>query len=111
MYRRTGNLAWIAAALSLFLVFVLPACWSGALTRAWVELGQGPSSNNTNEEREEREHSEEGDAARLSTRPPAEASAKIAEGPRAAPPRQLPVRLASVAPKLHPSRFSERRLR
>jgi hypothetical protein len=94
---------------SLFLVFVLPVCWSTAMTQAWVERGQGASSNNTNEEREEREIVEEGDVARHSDRPPSEP--RHVEVPRAKPRpvHVTPTIVASVAPKPHPLQLSARR--
>jgi len=103
---------WIATALALFLVFLLPACVSSAWTRNWIEQGQPANTGgNTNEEREEREHVEE--EARLHAsrididRPPVEV--ELVQPPlRHA--HSATVAFASVAPKLHPSRFSERRL-
>lgn len=104
------SLTWIAALLSLFLVFVLPACWSGAMTRAWTERGQGPQSNNTNEEREERELAEESDEARMAARPDPTPATHVAELPRVAPVFYGRTLVASVAAKPHPLRFSERSL-
>ena len=110
--RRTGkSTTWVAALVALFLVFVLPACWSGAMQRAWAERGQAPSSSNTNEEREERDHCEEREAARIAA-PPEAAPPRIDEiDPPRAVVHHTHTTVASVAPKQHPSRFSERRLR
>lgn len=111
MRRPPGNSStWIAAVLSLFLVFVLPICWSGAMTRAFADRAQGPSNSNSNEEREEREQGEEITAARPAAQPPTEATLLVVETPRPLAHHDEEI-LASVAPKLHPSRFSERRLR
>ncbi len=40
------------------MVFVLPACWAGALIRAQQQKIAAPSTSNNNEEREEHEHRE-----------------------------------------------------
>lgn len=96
--------------LSLFLVFVLPICWSGAMTRAFADRAQSPSNSNSNEEREEREQGEEITAARPAAQPPTEAPLVIVAARRTLAHHEEAI-LASVAPKLHPSRFSERRLR
>jgi hypothetical protein len=96
--------------IAAFLVFILPACWSGALARSFLEQGTAPSSSNTNEEHEEREPQEELQAARRSVRPPRPTPAKIATAPQQKPlTYQSSTLLASVAPKSHPSRFSVRR--
>ena len=81
------------------------------MTRLWVELGQGPASNNTNEEREERDVEEEGHLVRASTRPPAdEPACDIARGKLASAAPAAPATfVASVASLPHPSRFSVRR--
>jgi len=109
--RGTGKtLRWIATCVSLFLVFALPVCWATAMTQAWVERGQGPSSNNnTNEEREEREIVEDGELAELGTRPLEPTLVELPQSLPQPPYQVLPVRV-SIAPKLHPSQFSVKRL-
>lgn len=97
--------------MALFLVLVLPACWYGALSRAWIERSQGPSSANSNEEREEHQERDEHRVVGLGTPPPPRprprprSSVRLASVSRAAP-----AIVASVAPRLHPSVFSVRRL-
>jgi hypothetical protein len=112
LIRRIGTPStWIAALVSLFLVFVLPACVAAAMTQARAGLGQGATnSNNSNEEREEREHAEESTAARSAAPPKPEAPSRTVVAPPIAVRRGDKV-FASVAPKPHPSLFSERRLR
>ena len=107
----TGKtLRWTATIVSLFLVFVLPVCWATAMTQAWVERGQGPSSNNnTNEEREEREIVEDGELAQVGTRPAEPDLVELAPSAPRTPYRVRPLRV-SIAPKLHPSQFSVKRL-
>ncbi len=108
--RSSGKyITWVAALLSLFLVFVLPGCWSGAMQRAWAERGQPPSSSNTNEEREEREHGEEHEAARIAAPPPNADPPRVGAIDVSIPvvPHSATI-VASVAPKPHPSQFSER---
>ena len=97
--------------MALFLVFVLPACWSGAMQRAWAERGQPPSTSNTNEEREERDHCEEHEAVRISSPPQARPPLRLEVAARIAAVHYTLAIAQSVAPKLHPSVFSERRLR
>ncbi len=107
---RTGT--WVAALLSLFLVFVLPACATGLMMRAWIDQGgPGSSNSNTNEEREEREGGEEVEAVRRLTRPPpAPRSQHAADGRSCVVALPVPgVLVAQLAPIPHPSRFSERR--
>lgn len=104
------SLTWVAALLSLFLVFMLPACCSGAMTRAWTELGQGPHSNNTNEERDEHAQTEASEEARMAARPDFDPPSRVVDAPRITPAYHGKTLVASVAPSLHPSRFSERSL-
>ncbi len=57
-HRTTNHRGLLAALVGFFMVFVLPACWFGALERA-NRLGTlAPSSSNSNEEREEHEEQE-----------------------------------------------------
>jgi hypothetical protein len=97
--------------MALFLVFVLPICATGALTRALVDLGQNPSSGNSNEEHEEREEPEELEAVKRTSRLPPDAPAITIETRSPRPAFTPPARVTSVAAKPHPFRYSERRLR
>ena len=95
--------AWIGALLALFMVFVLPACWFGALARA-QELGMAaPSSSNNNEEREEHEEREiatrDAQGNRPPPPPPVATRAERARGPIVAP-------TFVVAPVAHPLELS-----
>lgn len=110
--RSTRRTAWISALLALYMVMLLPACWTGALERArWLFERNAVSSNN-NEEREEHEH-EEGEvraAASRSADPPSSVARRIAAAHRIAAPHHAVRIAASVALPPLPSRFSERRL-
>jgi hypothetical protein len=103
---------WLSALLALFMVLVLPACWYGALARAQSLGIAAPSSSNNNEERDEHEEREIEVADAAGQRPPVpRPEPEPAERRHVVAPALAPTRLASVAPPVHPSRFSERRLR
>lgn len=53
MYCSRTRTAWISAFVALFMVFILPACWSGLLAQARAQGLPPPSAANNNEEREE----------------------------------------------------------
>jgi len=101
----------VTLSLSVFLVRGLPACWSGAMTRAAILGAQAPSAANGNEEREDHDGHEEVHAVAGSTRTPP---------PDAVPPAparvvvfsyvHAPTRVLAGALAPHPSRFSVRRL-
>jgi hypothetical protein len=96
--------------IAAFLVFILPACWSGALAQAFLESRTAPSSSNSNEEHEEREPEEELQAARRSVRPPRPTPAELTTAPQQkSATYQSSALLASVGPKAHPARLSVRR--
>ena len=58
MSQRSNHRGLIATLVAVFMVFVLPACWFGALERA-NRLGTlAPSTSNSNEEREEHQPAE-----------------------------------------------------
>jgi hypothetical protein len=111
MSSTSARTAWLSALLALFLVLVLPACWYGALARAQALDRAAPSSSNNNEEREEHEDHDIELREALGQRPPRSSAPRRDVSRRAAPPVLEPTRLASVGPAVHPSRFSERRLR
>jgi hypothetical protein len=109
MYCGLTRRSWISASLALFMVFVVPMCWFGALARAKALNIPGPSSSNNNEEREEHEETEISVRDAQGSRPPVFAAPELrspAERVDAPAPRQL----ASVAHLLEPSVFSVRRL-
>jgi hypothetical protein len=95
----------ISALLALFMVFVIPVCWYGALARADATQ----NSNNNNEEREEHEERDESSARPTVSRPVPPKPA-IVEVAQKAPPFVAPRIIASQAHAPIPSRFSERRL-
>jgi hypothetical protein len=101
---------WVSALLALFLVFVLPACSSGAKQRAFAERGL-PLSTSSNEEREERDHCEEHKAACEASLPESDLPHYAEIETAHVVVHRAPTLVASVAAKLHPSRFSERSLR
>lgn len=115
MTRRAITTTWISAFMALFLVTVLPYCFFEARARAQVAGStNGPSNGNSNnnEEREEREDRDEGHVVQVGSRPPP----VTPEPPRiqvstvaVAAPRTSAIS-RSVAPQLHPSQFSVRRL-
>jgi hypothetical protein len=111
MLSTSARTAWLSALLAMFLVLVLPACWFGALARAQALDRAAPSSSNNNEEREEHEGRESEPREAFGQRPPRSSAPARDASRRAATPVLEPTRLASVAPAVHPSRFSERRLR
>lgn len=79
MSRRTNHRGLVAALVAVFMVFVLPACWFGALERA-SRLGTlAPSSSNSNEEREEHEEHEVATRDPQGQRPPVEGPEIIIE--------------------------------
>ena len=104
-----------ALLLTTFMVMVLPMCWYGALAHAAVLGIEGPPTSNNNEEREEHDERDDGEKEGFGTRPP-DPPAPIARShhgtsivqPAATAP---PAITASVAPAVHPSQFSVRRLR
>lgn len=111
MFRRSTHTAWISGVIALFLVLMLPACWYGALSRAYVAGTSAPSSSNNNEEREEHEERKEEElTAFASPPPPPETAARSFETTRVALVLLNPTVKTSVAPKLHVSQFSVRRL-
>src|SRR5690242_6545413 len=78
---------WLGAAISLFLVFVLPSCWYGQLARTAAATGSANSnsSSNNNEERHEHEDpGEEGKEANVSRAPAPPAPARRAVTTRVA---------------------------
>jgi hypothetical protein len=92
---------------ALILAFILPGCWSGAP----VENGVALSSSTTEEGGEKHEGPSEVQVVRVRARPPESPPATVAAAPKQElVARHAPARPASVAPKLHPSRFSVRRL-
>ena len=100
----------VSLLVAAFMVLVLPACWYGAVARAAAAGTQGPSSSNNNEEHEEREKPGTHKLDVVGRRPPppqrhahrvVRARANVTERGTTA---------GSVAPVLHPSRFSVRRL-
>lgn len=105
MFPRTKN-PLISGLLALFMVFVIPVCWYGALARADATQ----NSNNNNEEREEHEERDEGSARPAFSRPlpPKPPVVNITRSTRltVTPPRLV----SSQAHLPEPSRFSERRL-
>lgn len=93
--------------MALILIFILPGCWSGESQ----ENGAALSSSTPEEGAEKREEPSEVQPVRARTRPPAPPSATLASKPAQEPAaHHAPARLASVASKPHPSRFSVRRL-
>src|SRR5688572_29472281 len=105
---RWSTQSWLGLLLTLFMVLVLPSCWYGTLQRAIV-ASDIPANGNEEErdEHEQEQHKEEVD--RRTSPPPQTAPAPIAHPPitsAAAPSRAV---VASVAPPVHPSRFSVRR--
>lgn len=100
---------WLSAALALFMVFVLPMCWFGALTRAKALNIPGPSSSNNNEEREEHEQSEVTIRDAQGVRPPLEAPVSAARDSIVRVEALAPRELVSVAVP-EPSVLSVRRL-
>lgn len=101
-----ARLFWLAALLSLFMVFVLPGSSSGVLV-AWLEPAHEP--NNTNEEREEREQGELAEVAHSSSRKHPQLGAHRRISPRRFIAFHVQV-VASVGPRPDPSQFFERRL-
>jgi len=105
---RFNTHSWLGLLLTLFMVLVLPSCWYGTVQRALV--ASDIPANGNEEEREEHDqeqHKEE--VARRTTPPPDTASAPSAQTRPATPPAPVRVVVASVAPPVHPSRFSVRR--
>ncbi len=111
MLRRSSRTAWISGVIALFLVLVLPACWYGALSRANIAGRTAPSSSNNNEEREEHEERKEDELTAFGSPPsPPPLAARTFEATRVALVSNSPTVKTSVAPKLHVSQFSVRRL-
>lgn len=110
---RQRNLTWISVVVALFMVAVLPACWYGAQTRAFLQGALAPAGSNANSNEEHREHEEGAEEG-------AELLARSSEP--LTPPRVVAVQRADrprhddVTPRIvhlyipHPSRYSERRL-
>lgn len=108
--RRNSHTAWISAAIALFLVLVLPACWYGALTRSFV-AGSAPLTSNNNEEREEHEERKVDELTESSDPPPPpQRTARLIRLTRVARVMHSPTVKTSVAAKVHVSQFSVRRL-
>lgn len=108
-------LSGMSVFMTLFLVLVLPACWYGALTQAWLTNAQGPSSSNSYEERDEHEERDEQQKVVHRSAPPTPPQSSPQPSPSLAlvgviVSRTAPAITASVAPQLHPSQFSVRRL-
>ncbi|HVK76610.1 MAG TPA: hypothetical protein VM734_24960 [Kofleriaceae bacterium] len=87
------------------MVLVLPYCWYDTLQRA----PQNIPANANEEEREEHESEQAQEVARRATPPPLPAPPRLVRTLPVAVVAHEPVRLASVAPPVHPSRLSVRR--
>jgi hypothetical protein len=107
--RLRGNTqSWIGLLLTLFLVLVLPSCWYGTLSRAVV--ASDIPANSGEEERDEHEQEHATEVARRSSPPPARpATAAVKALSAVGTPAPMLVRVASVAPPVHPSLYSVRR--
>lgn len=109
MRGRVNTQSWIGLLLTLFMVLVLPSCWYGTLSRAVVASDIPANSGEEERDEHEQEHAAQ-EVARRSSPPPARAAAAAAKALAAVGTHARPrVRVASVAPPVHPSLYSVRR--
>jgi hypothetical protein len=101
---------WLSALLVLFMVFIIPGCWYGALERASATQSAPNSNNNNNEEREEHDGENEAAPRAAHGRSPRPRPVALVSISRPTPILAQRAILASQAHAPEPSRFSERRL-
>lgn len=104
---------WIDPLVAVLLILVLSGCWSAVMSASPLDNSSDPVPSPPDEEREKQESESEGEAqvVRVRVRPPEPPQAAVATAPKQKPVTYpASTRLASVAPKSHPSRFSVRRL-
>lgn len=109
MRNRLYKHSWIGLLLTLFMVLVLPSCWYGTLQRAIAPQDIPANANEEEREEHEQEHSQI-EIARRTAPPPLPEAPQTAKALAAPAVASKPVRLASVAPPVHPSLYSVRRL-
>jgi hypothetical protein len=100
--------SWIGLLLTLFMVLVLPSCWYGTLQRAIAPQDVPANANEEEREEHEQEHAQV-EIARRTAPPPLPGAPQTAKELPAIAVATQPVRLASVAPPVHPSLYSVRR--
>ncbi|MDX2087666.1 MAG: hypothetical protein SFX73_07440 [Kofleriaceae bacterium] len=109
MRSRLNSFSWLGPLLTLFMVLVLPSCWYGTLQRAVAPQDIPANANEEEREEVENEQTQEEIARRTSPPPLPEAPLHSSKTPTT-PAARKTERLASVAPPVHPSLYSVRRL-